>query len=231
MTHKNILLLSGGWNSNPTAVTFASTYRKILYRCGVTPSLQGNVRPQDGTDLLRHDNDGDDNTNLYVQPTTSLTLYLDDTIEYISGWIARHLQQRVKCIECALALTSSEPFPSDGRLLNIKDRGLLIAPNSSITRICKVAETVFRAKSRWGIEYIVTVYRKLYEMNLFLTLQNHHRDTLNGIDSHVTSLIRLIINTYFNIRQHHKTKLKNVDLHRQMMRRTYTTIIHSHLHQ
>lgn len=200
----------------------------MLCRTGASPSLNGNVRPQDGTDLLRNQSPG---SHFDVPPMTSMTLYVDDTTLYIAGYIARKLQRSVKCLDCALALTSSRPIPNDRSLISIKDNGGLIMPCPCLHRICKTAELIYRTKSRWGLEFISVVLEKLQDCTLFPSLQEHHLNTLYGIDSHLTSLIRLIIKTYFNIRQHHRSSLRNMELHNQLMRRSFTTILHSHFHQ
>lgn len=77
-------------------MTFGSIFRKILFRCGATPSTSGNVVPLDGTELLSLEDDGDgDNEEMNIEdPLPTVSLYLDDTIFYISGWIARKLQRR-----------------------------------------------------------------------------------------------------------------------------------------
>lgn len=217
-------------------MVLASTFRKILFRCGVTPSLTGNIIPrdivpQDGMDLLREEQT-ENIYDIHVEPLSSLSRYLDDTILYIAGYVARRLQRAMKCVQCALAITSSLPIPNDDSLLSIKDNGGLVMPSRSTERICKVCEVVFRSKSDWknNTNFITAVMRKLLGMGLFNHLNEHHINTMNGIDSHVTSLIRLIINTYFTIRQHHKCKLRNIEIHNRRMRRSFTTILHSHYH-
>ena len=43
---------AGGHNNNPTCRQFRATYRKLLSRCNVTPSTNGNVTSLDSTNLL-----------------------------------------------------------------------------------------------------------------------------------------------------------------------------------
>lgn len=211
-----------------------ATFRRLLFRCGVDTTANANIIPQDGTDLLRRDNinelSDEDEEDQGVE-MNALTLYAEDTVQYVAGFIARKLQLKLKCMTCALALTSDCPFPNDASLLSIKDRGGLLLPSISIERICKISEQVFRSKDKWQGDFIATVLRNIQGLEIFPNLNEHHIDTLNGIDSHVTSLIRLIIHQYFNIRQHKLCKLTNIENHQKLMRRSFTNILHLQLHQ
>ncbi len=39
----------GGWNNNPTAGQFQGIFRHLMVRCGVSPSISGNVVEQNET--------------------------------------------------------------------------------------------------------------------------------------------------------------------------------------
>lgn len=234
-TYWNIhFFFAGGWNANPSASVFASAFRGILFRCGITPSTTANVRPQDGTDLLReetlHEHEEDNNDDQDEHPL-SLSPFLDNVVEYISGWVARHLQTRIKCMDCALSLTSETPLLTGNRLINIKDRGGLMIPSISLQNVCKACEVFFKSKKEKKMKFIQIVVEHLIGLDIFATLNQHHLDTLDGVDSHITSLIRLIISTYYDLRQHHACKLRNLELHRRRMRGTYTHLLHHHYHQ
>lgn len=45
----NSIRESGGWNNNPTAGQFQGIFRHLMVRCGVSPSISGNVVEQNET--------------------------------------------------------------------------------------------------------------------------------------------------------------------------------------
>lgn len=223
------IFFPGGWNTNPSCAEFSAAIKRLLFRCGVSAGPSGNVQPQDGTEMLQNINDISEQDE--IPSTSQLSLYVDDTVQYMAGWISRQLQCRLKCMDCALALTSAGPSLDENSLLSIKDNGGLIYPSVSVVRICKKAETLIRAKRKWSKEFIPSALMALQGMNLFPNLNEHHLNTLDGVDSHVTSIIRLILWKYFNVRQHHVSKLQNLELHRRRMRSSYNTLLHRHYNQ
>ncbi len=44
-----LCLFLGGWNNNPTAGQFQGIFRHLMVRCGVSPSISGNVVEQNET--------------------------------------------------------------------------------------------------------------------------------------------------------------------------------------
>ena len=225
--------IAGGWNTNPNATVFAGIFRCILFRCGVRPNLNGNVVPQDGTELLTAETDEDSNEDppLHLE---RLSLYSEDVVSYIAGWIARKLQTKLKCMECALSLTSLDPKPKYS-LLSIKDNGGLMLPSNDLRQICIRAEKIYRLierpnTSRFTVELMRSIKTELFR-TLFKSLEEHHYNTINGIDSHVTSLVRLICAKFFNLRQHHKAKRHNLHIHEKRMRSVYGHMLHYAYHQ
>ena len=210
---------------------FAAVYRGILFRCGITPSNCGNVQPQDGTDLLGENSDSSEEDDLPLPPIITLTKFVEDIVEYISGWLARSLQKKLKCTDCALALTSTQAAPTPNSLISVKDRGGLLFPSYSVKKICKVSERRYRSGQQAGANFILSVMSDLEGTHVFTSLSQHHADTLDGIDSHVTSLVRLIVSTYFNLRQHQSCKLRNLEMHRSRMRSQFTNRLHFQYHQ
>ena len=206
--------------------TFSSAFRGILFRCGALPSNSGNVRPQDGTDLLRNDDIPRANEDILH---INLSLYVDNIVEYIAGWVARKLGKTIKCEHCATSLINTSSLPN--RLITIKRRRNLVSPSPSVLSICRMAESVFRTKERWGQDFVSATIRRLLGIDLFPQLGHHDRNTVDGIDSHQSSLIRLIVSTYFNLRQNHNCKLRNLQLQRSRMRSMYNTLLHYHYHQ
>lgn len=228
--------LTGGWNTNPNATVFAAIFRSLLFRCGVRPSLNGNVRPQDGTELLAAGSElySDEEPEEDVH-FNQLSLYVEDVVVYIAGWIARNLQVKLKCMDCALCLTSQHAIPQNNSLIAIKDHGGLISPSGGVRHVCLRAEKLFRENDRvttsqFTVNLLFKLTPDLFTI-IFPELRDHHFDTLNGIDSHVTSLVRLICFKYFNLRKHHVAKRHNLRIHEKRMRSLYSHMLHYAYHQ
>lgn len=163
-----------------------------------------------------------------------LSLYVEDVVTYIAGWIARSLQGNIKCMDCALSLTSLVPMQHhDDSLLSIKDNGGLITPSNAVRMICLHAERQFRQDEEIPLpKFMVSLLRSLPSpTDLFIDLRDHHLQTLSGIDSHLTSLVRLVALKYFNLRKHHVAKRCNLRIHARRMRSTFNHLLHYTFHQ
>ncbi|CAN7938059.1 unnamed protein product [Ixodes hexagonus] len=71
----------------------------------------------------------------------ALSLYVENVVEYIAGYVVRMLQKEVKCPDRLAAL---QQRGTGGQLLRRKNRGGLLVPSSSVLAICKSAEKCLR---------------------------------------------------------------------------------------
>ncbi|XP_061600269.1 zebrafish testis-expressed 38 [Cololabis saira] len=71
----NSIRASGGWNNNPSAGQFQAIFRRLMVRCGVSPSRSGNVAIQDETVFLQ-----EKPTSFHPLSPTSLQLRNSDTV-------------------------------------------------------------------------------------------------------------------------------------------------------
>src|SRR5688572_1608171 len=104
--------------------------------------------------------------------------------------------------------------------LKFKDNGGLVSPSEPVIKIVKCAErnlcSLVSSKrpiheiSRLGKSLELVV---LSDLDLSATFNNsaHITDTADGIDNHVSSLVRQIVRFYLNIRKFHIIKCLNLE--------------------
>ena len=125
----NSIRRAGGWNNNPSAKQFGLVFRRILFRCGVSPSITGNVLPQDGTALLT----GIEPTRIRPQllDNDCRISFIDNAITYIGGWVVRKLMEDLDCNECKQQLTEpAKAVDNSYHLIQIRDNGGLFIHHS-----------------------------------------------------------------------------------------------------
>lgn len=238
----------GGWNNNPTAGQFKAAYKRMLVHHEIEAGTAGNCKSQDTTVLMtvtasRQRTANMDELdlheartlNLFYQPLPqadddhdydsvpsieSLSLYVENAVYYISGYVIRMVRKKTNCLDCIDALEDTQVDPSVkmSTLLRQKNRGGLVLPSNSVTTICSQTEKCFRrmlAATRGqlpkGHKLSLTMTNAvLYDittgnMNLFPSLQEHQLDS-SILDDHVSKLIKWIVECYSKIRFHHLAK-------------------------
>lgn len=131
------MIITGGWNNNPTARTFESSFKHIMTHCGALGVSQaGNCVKLDDTEMVQAatssyipsdtcsvDIAESDSPEEESEPPYSIeaVAYLDhsychsqlsmftlNVLVYIAGWIARRLAGRLSCTTCEQALVGHE---------------------------------------------------------------------------------------------------------------------------
>lgn len=236
----------GGWNNNPTALQFMAAYKRLLVRHEVQQA-RGNCSMQDQTSILHvtrranHHEDvahdaplddhaaarrfgmiasprAEDHDYVDVPNTTTLSLYVENVVDYIAGYVVRMLQRKITCPDCMAALQEQEG--SGGLLLRRKNRGGLLVPSSSVVVICKSTEKCLRR-----LEASNSTCRKLIQRpnlqaaivcatlhdlaedqaELFRGIHEHMFDT-EPQNNHVVELTKLTASCYSKIRLHHQAR-------------------------
>ncbi|KAM7311771.1 hypothetical protein ISCGN_008678 [Ixodes scapularis] len=236
----------GGWNNNPTALQFMAAYKRLLVRHEVQQA-KGNCSMQDQTSILHvtrranhhedvaHDAPLDDHAaarrfGMIASPRaedhdyadvpnpTTLSLYVENVVDYIAGYVVRMLQRKITCPDCMAALQEQEG--SGGLLLRRKNRGGLLVPSSSVVVICKSTEKRLRR-----LEASNSTCRKLIQRpnlqaaivcatlhdlaedqaELFRGIHEHMFDT-EPQNNHVVELTKLTASCYSKIRLHHQAR-------------------------
>jgi len=236
----------GGWNNNPSAKQFAYAYRALLNRASVTASNVANVLQQDNTDLLHLSQPAEQTVEPFV-PTNfnidhdyctvqHLSLFVSNVVEYISGWVARKLTPKIACADCLGALvTTADKKQKTSSLIEIKNNGGLVKPAESLVRVVQEAEKVLREmvnihhvrkEDYWDYHLETRVLERI-PSDVFSNgdMAEHFQNSLHGIDSHYTDLIRNICRVYIRMRRFHAINLTNQRLHGRSVRQSLTKTI------
>jgi len=133
----------------------------------------------------------------------TITEFSKQIIVYIAGFVVRHLKKSLYCEECVNALTKDER-DINSILIQIKSRGNLQYPSSSVIKICYEAEKVIRfALAESGGKFILKKYTEAYLINyllvkftesnyLFLNLKEHSHDQ-NFLENHIIHLTKALL--------------------------------------
>ena len=225
-----------GSNNNPTPKQFQYIIKKLMFRAGVEPSQNANVLPQDETSLLHVDNatdagranvtppsDLEEHSYAAAASSKVLSPFIESICGYVAGWVVRRLLEKLKCAECALALTKTADVSAcDGAacsLIKIRDLGGLVTPSKDVITVVTTCEKVLRCETNiHSVEKLPQKFHEIVEIkvlknlpkNLFQGLDEHFIDTAYGCDSHYFSLVRMLCRTYITVRLHHICRISNV---------------------
>ena len=223
----------GGWNNSPTALQFCKIWRQIIRRAGVKTGQNGNVRPLDPTCLIAVGYQDPAATTIPSEQTeiadsdsllplmesitdTGMTALVKNAVCYIAGWAVRRAEEILTCGKCVAALTTTSPprdLTENYCLIEKKAHvtGALRLPSRAVLETAMTTERAIRASGNSRAkaklhEISAAVVRAVGSKDLF-GLHSHDRDTLYGIDTHSSSLMRTIITLYYRVRQHHLARL------------------------
>jgi hypothetical protein len=217
----------GGFNNNPTARQFAAAYTRLLVRHEVKVST-GNCIPLDSVPVLHVTNrrpkvDSEDVLSLVrkfdlaershplatdhdyddVPNFIGLTLYEENVVTYIAGFVVRKMVKRITCEECKEALYVRErPTHSRYDLVALKNNGGLIYVSEDVADLCNVAE---KCVKRWkkatgdnpstalsiGKALCCAAFSDAIDRHLFSSL-DEHMFNCEVDDNHVGHLIRTV---------------------------------------
>lgn len=242
----SIIRRRGGWCNNPTARQFRSAFRAILCHIGVVPSSSSSCYADPSDDILL-DSEGASDDDLFVEPAFALhdhdyaallpklSLYVENVSTYIAGFVIRKLLLKLKCNECRTLLVDVATCHADSTsFLRLKNNGGLVVPSTAVIHIIHVAEQHVRvhipskkpvhAISRLGTSLEIMVLRDIDLKSVF-GQTNHIDDTIDGIDNHVSSLVRQIIRTYVRVRKLHIVKNWNISQKGVTLRQSLTKLV------
>lgn len=250
---------AGGWNNNPTVQQFIAAYKRLLWRTG-SKMFNGNCCPQDNTvmlDLLESQSSIGEGPSLssvslarkydlierqpsrsdhdYVDMPNSILLsqYKYQVVAYISGYVAKSLQDDLMCKDCVRALDNRDhAVPS---FIRHKDRGGLFKPSLDVIRICLETERCVQ-RMLVGTEGMLpqgrgitdaiagAVLSNLQMKSIFKNMEKHMYDS-EVTENHVFDLVKKISKRYCNIRLHHLGKEKNSIICQDKIRKRLTKVI------
>lgn len=164
-----------------------------------------------------------------------LSPFVSNVVTYVAGWVIRKLTPRIRCADCRMALVSTpgDYLHESTTLLAIKNNGGLLIPSTDVVTILEQTERIIRStmnihkaqsSDNWSLAIINKVLFTL-PRNMFLDYTTHFRDTLTGIDSHYTDLVRQICTTYITLRRYHVINITNQQLKGSSVRHRLTKAI------
>ena len=165
----------------------------------------------------------------------ALSQYVENVISYIAGFVVRHLLQKLKCSECRHLLVDAENVSAPTcSFLKLKNNRGLVVPSAGVVRVVQLCEQHFRrltcvdqpvhAIARLGEKLQMAVLCDVDYNNIFSST-DHCADTLQGIDSHISSLIRQIVRFFLDIRTLHVARTWNDSQKGTMIRQSMTKLI------
>ena len=222
-----------GWNNNPTPLQFKWSLRMLLLKNGVLPSAHGNCEhftlsskvfdPESNNSslVMKH------NYPLlesFVEILTKPSVYHENSVFYISGYICRKVAKKVQCTHCCKFLMSSSDMQDNKDSVMFtkrKDKGGLIYSPEMFKVIC-AADRSLRIHLT-GVEGPVKavnaklmgkVFFDVIESvgsGIFPEISNHsvHVHSFESEDSHVHQIIKEAVKLFVQMMLHHHEKLMN----------------------
>jgi len=106
--------------------------------------------------------------------TWDLTMYVEDIVGYISGFIVRKLKTCINCAKCLMLLQSEACI---SKLQQRKTYGRLIKASNLIVEVCKSAEKFFKFFAKTQNLFNKKFDDKLLEL-LIVSTMNHMEATI-----------------------------------------------------
>ena len=226
-----------GWNNNPNALQFKWALRALLQKNQVTALQRANCSVVESK--LAEEADHIDNKVAAL--LNSSTIWHEDVLMYIGGYIVKKVTGCIKCAERATALITEEdtqpsqiqsdysyslPSSSKSSLTSFKTYGKLISPSSSVLNVVKQADKSLRNMvvkwSQLTDKSIPVVQRDVLQEvkpTVFKSLEQHSQETHvlgeNRQDDHITTIIKKITFLYTKIFRHQYSKVYTERIVRQ----------------
>nr|XP_033947312.1 uncharacterized protein LOC117452698 [Pseudochaenichthys georgianus]XP_033947313.1 uncharacterized protein LOC117452698 [Pseudochaenichthys georgianus] len=236
----NSIRASGGWNNNPSARQFQAIFRRLMVRCGVSPSETGNVAAQDHTvSLSAVEMSSAETAEEHPSPFANISAVVSDhsylptrfgglvenALVYIAGFVVRQILRKLSCDVCRASLVRDavpSSFDESYHLLALKNNGGLVIPSQGTVKVLRAAERVIRQASTRQAPKVSTVtyiVREEIGTEDVFQLGEHIEETQFGIDNHYSDLLSLVVSVFLKIRLHHIAKLTSLDLQKGSTRK------------
>ncbi|KAK1878571.1 Transposable element P transposase, partial [Dissostichus eleginoides] len=210
----NSIRASGGWNNNPSARQFQAIFRRLMVRCGVSPSETGNVAAQDHTvSLSAVEMSSAETAEEPPSPFANISAVVSDhsylptrfgglvenALDYIAGFVVRQILRKLSCDVCRASLVRDavpSSFDESYHLLALKNNGGLVIPSKGTVKVLRAAERVIRQASTRQAPKVSTVtyiVREEIGTEDVFQLGEHIEETQFGIDNHYSNLLSLVV--------------------------------------
>lgn len=214
----------GGANNNPTARQFKAAYKKLLVHIEIKNASTGNCSALENISILNCTSaiqrinkttptssielgsqvdisEDEEDINCFYE---NLTEFSSQVIAHIAGSVVHILMKKIKCDTCVGALLAH----STNRLHKFtlaKDKGGLLYASNDVIALCKISEAVIRTRQmnnniKMGL-LVSKVMRNFAGSNVFRDIACHDFGEF-PTSSHVTDLMKAVIEKYISIRLH-----------------------------
>ena len=145
--------IQGGCNNNPTACQFQAIFRRLMVRCGVSPSETGNVAAHDNTvSLSAVEMSSAETAEEHPSPFANISALVSDhsylptrfgglvenALVYIAGFVVRQILRKLSCAVCRWSLVRDavpSSFDKNFHLLTLKNNGGLVIPSLGSVKV------------------------------------------------------------------------------------------------
>ncbi len=160
-----LFYIQGGWNNSPSASQFQAIFRRLMVRCGVSPSETGNVAAQDeAVCLAAVEMSSTETPEEHPSPSANISAVVSDhsylptrfgglvenALVYIAGFVVWQILRKLSCDVCRASLVRDavpSSFDENYHLLTPKNRGGLVIPSQGTVKVLRAAERVIRQAS------------------------------------------------------------------------------------
>ncbi|KAJ6645767.1 CDK5 and ABL1 enzyme substrate 1 [Pseudolycoriella hygida] len=101
--------------------------------------------------------------------TLPLTDYAADVVTYIAGFVERSIKKQLKCVQCVRAVSTTDFHIS--KLIEIKNRGGLVVPQTNIVAICRAARNVHITEPK-QVKFVVPKKNYNFKDNRIVLVSN-----------------------------------------------------------
>ena len=218
-----------GWNNNPNALQFKWALRALLQKNQITASEKANCTVVEEEKMDQEMGHVDANI---ANSLNCSTVWRDDVLSYIAGYIVKKITECIKCPECAIALVavdnsqsaspdhcySSNSQCTSPSLITFKGYGKLITPSQSVVKVVTAADrhlrTLFHdwaSLNKKALASLKSTVLQEVKASSFEGLEQHSRESHvldeQFRDDHVTIIINKIVELYVKIFSHRFAKV------------------------
>ena len=222
-----------GCTNNPTLVSFRGIYKKIL--SGITNIVVkgSNVILQDESDMVgvtpilkdkleivaeKFDISGD----IHYENLLDLSLFKENVVEYISGYVVRRVIAKSDCESCNRAL-KTEPY-NQMSLISLRDfGGKLVYPSDFVNKLMTLSEKIVSQELKGNVLSKAFSFDKIV-LKIVSDFVNLNQNVVDKLDEHRYALCKSLASFYVCIRLKHHAKVTSIALRNNNLRRKLNRI-------
>ena len=189
-----------GCTNNPTLVSFRGIYKKIL--SGITNIVVkgSNVILQDESDMVgvtpilkdkleivaeKFDISGD----IHYENLLDLSLFKENVVEYISGYVVRRVIAKSDCESCNRAL-QTEPY-NQMSLISLRDfGGKLVYPSDFVNKLMTLSEKIVSQELKGNVLSKAFSFDKIV-LKIVSDFVNLNQNVVDKLDEHRYALVKV----------------------------------------